>query len=362
MQFFADLHFCFKTLLHCNMLYKIVLASALASANALSLSQEEIEQKFAAFKELHNKKYETDEEHDKRFSIFVDTLSLIEERNAAQLRLGGSPVHGVTRFADMTQEEFQTQFLDMNMPKKFRAHRGNATSIVTPPATSGVTAKDWTSTQTTAIKDQGHCGSCWAHAAAEQIESDGMRLLGNPSSLTLSVQQMVSCDHGNGQHGCNGGLQETAFDYVRDNGGIVTEQDYPYTSYEGRTGFCDKSKTNYVMGVKGYDFMFDSTVEETEKSFTNYMLSDTGGTISIGVDATTWSTYTGGVMIDCGKGTDINHSVQAVGVDTGSGGYWKIRNSWSPSWGEEGFIRVQYGTNTCGLVTEGGSYTTVYNI
>ena len=41
-----------------------------------------------------------------------------------------------------------------------------------------------------------------------------MRLLNNPASLELSVQQLVSCDHGDGQNGCMGGLQEPGFDYV----------------------------------------------------------------------------------------------------------------------------------------------------
>jgi cysteine peptidase B len=222
------------------------------------------------------------------------------------------------------------------------------------------TAVDYTGKQTTAIKDQANCGSCFAHAAAEQIESDGMRQFGNPASLTLSVQQIVSCDKGPGQHGCMGGLQETSFDYVRQNGGIVTEADYPYTSGNGRTGVCDTSKNHYVMGVTGYEMILASTVKETESQFTSYMLST--GTISIGVDATTWNTYKSGIMIDCGKGTDINHAVQLVGVDTGANGYWKIRNSWSASWGEQGMIRIGYGTNTCGLATEGGSHTTVFNI
>lgn len=188
-----------------------------------------------------------------------------------------------------------------------------------------------------------------------------MRLFGNSADLTLSVQQFVSCDidKSTGQLGCMGGLQELGFDYIREVGGIVTEKDYPYTSYEGKTGKCDTSKTNYVMGVKGYEMILDKDVSVTESGFTTYMLST--GTISIGVDATTWNTYKGGIMADCGKGTDINHSVQLVGVDT-EAGYWKIRNSWSPSWGEDGAIRIKYGVNTCGLATEGGSYTDVFNI
>ncbi len=206
-----------------------------------------------------------------------------------------------------------------------------------------------------------------------------MRLLGNPASLRLSVQQLVSCDHGEGQLGCMGGLQETAFDYVRENGGIVTEADYPYSSYYGKTGKCDTSKKNYVVGVTGYEMILSSSVAQTEADFTSYVLSS--GTLSIGVDATTWNTYKSGIMSDCGKGTSINHAVQIVGVDSSANGYWKvgelkkkkrfvqnnlflyqIRNSWSADWGEEGNIRVAYGKNTCGLATEGGSHVTVFNI
>ena len=59
-------------------------------------------------------------------------------------------------------------------------------------------------------------------------------------------------------------------------------------------------------------------------------------------------------MSVCGK--SIDHAVQAVGVNTDDG-YWKIRNSWGTSWGEDGYIRIAYGKNTCG-VTFSSIYTT----
>jgi C1A family cysteine protease len=313
---------------------------------------------FEEFITTHGKTYPTMKERMTRFEIFADNLKLIDERNKADKEKGGSAQHGITRFSDLTQTEFENSYLDSRTSRYIRQR--NATVIVTPRGmTSG--AVDYTGKQTTAVKDQGSCGSCWAHAAAEQIESDGMRLFGNSPSKTLSVQQLVSCDidKETAQLGCMGGLQELGFDYVRETGGIVSEADYPYTSYYGKTGKCDTSKTNYVMGVNGYKMILDSDPAVTEEGFTSYMLST--GTISIGVDATTWNTYKGGIMADCGKGTDINHSVQLTGVDT-EAGYWKIRNSWSPEWGEEGSIRIKYGVNTCGLATEGGSYTDVYNI
>lgn len=318
-----------------------------------NVSPQTLKELFEDFKTTHHRSYSTMDEEIHRFNVFSETLKVIDERNRA-----GDGVHGITKFADLTQNEFEAMYLDTRT-KGFLRQR-NAT-IVTPSLALKSGAVDYTGKQTTAIKDQGSCGSCWAHAAAEQIESDGMRLFNNPASLTLSVQQFVSCDidTSTGQLGCMGGLQELGFDYIRETGGIVTEADYPYTSGNGRTGKCDTTKTNYVMGVKGYEMILDSDPAVTEAGFTSYMLST--GTISIGVDATTWNTYKGGIMKDCGKGTDINHSVQLVGVDTETG-YWKIRNSWSPDWGEEGFIRIAYGANTCGLATEGGSYTDVYNI
>jgi C1A family cysteine protease len=345
-----------------TVLYAAV-GAAVASAAATNLgasSPELLKEMFEDFKAQYRSNYRTMDDENYRFGVFVKTLQIIDERNAAN---DGS-VHGITRFADLTQEEFQNRYLDMHVADKIRGT--NATIVQVPAYVGSATSADYVGKQTTAVKDQGQCGSCFAFAAAEQIESDGMRLLGNDASLTLSVQQIVSCDHGEGQEGCEGGgLQEMSFDYVRDNGGITTDAAYPYTA---KTGSCDKSKNDYVMGVTKYDMIRTedlpqsaAAIEKTEADFTSYVLST--GTLSIGVDATTWSTYKSGIMSSCGKGKNINHSVQIVGVDTDSEtGYWKIRNSWTPSWGEDGFIRVKYGQNTCGLATEGGSYTTVFNI
>lgn len=341
------------------MLYQTLFAATLcaigaaATTSLASSKPEKLKQLFEAFKNEHRRHYSTMEEEQHRFGVFVNFLRLVDERNSAN----DGTVHGITRFADLTQSEFEAIYLDRTLAQKMR--NMNATKVEIKPYAGSSDSADYVGTQTTAIKDQGSCGSCWAHAAAQQMESDGMRLLGNPASLELSVQQLVSCDHGDGQLGCAGGLQEPAFDYVRENGGIVTAADYPYTE---KTGRCDSSKTDYVVGVTGYNFIIEDAVADTEAAFTSHVLST--GTLSIGVDATTWSSYKSGIMKDCGKGDNINHAVQIVGVNTASdgSGFWKIRNSWSADWGEEGNIRVSYGSNTCGLATEGGSYTTVFNI
>ena len=325
------------------MKYEIfTMATVLAATKATSLAEspaESMKMMWDAFKEEHQRHYSTEEEEYRRFGIFKDALRSIDLRNAAERSAGGSAVHGITQFSDMTQEEFES-LLKYEPSKEYL--RSSSTDVEVPPYEGTQSSVDWTGKYTTPVKDQGYCGSCWAFAATEQIESDAMRTL--KKTYVLSPQQMVSCDNKDG--GCNGGRQETAYNYVKDTGGQEQEKDYPYSSTEGKTGSCKVDKSKFVMGVQSY-----STVKG-ESSMSNYVKST--GPLSIVVDASDWNSYKGGIKSSCGN--HINHAVQAVGVDTGNGGYWKVRNSWGSRWGESGFIRLEYGKNMCALASQGATY------
>lgn len=68
------------------------------------------------------------------------------------------------------------------------------------------------------------------------------------------------------------------------------------------------------------------------------------GPVAISVAASAWQFYSGGVFSsDCGA--DVDHATVLVGYGTDNGAdYWLVRNSWSASWGEGGYIRVaRYG-------------------
>jgi C1A family cysteine protease len=149
-------------------------------------------------------------------------------------------------------------------------------------------------------------------------------------------------------YGCQGGNTETAYLYISAAGGLTRSSDYPYTSFYGTTGTCDTSKTNYVVTVDGYYAV------EGEEDMKNYVLST--GPLSICLDASDWATYESGVVSSCG--TDIDHCVQVVGVNTDEG-YWIIRNSWGTSWGESGYIRLQTDHDMCGITTD-PTYTAPY--
>jgi len=223
----------------------------------------------------------------------------------------------------------------------------NATIASVPAYTGSATATDYTGRQTTAVKDQGSCGSFWAHACAEQIESDGMRLL--KTDYTLSPEQIVQCD--TTSSGCNGGHTESAYNYVKTAKGLEQDSSYPYTSYMGTTGTCKGTTASLqVVTLTGYTTIGGSNAQAIEANMASYVQST--GPLSVCLDASTWNSYTSGIMSAATCGTSVDHCVQAVGVDTSAGGYWKVRNQWGTSWGESGYIQLAYGTNTCDITND----------
>jgi len=328
------------------MIYQTVVAVAiLATASAKFFNEDHTHQKYMweSFKAEHAKSYSTMEEESQRFGFFLENLKIADIRNDAEMKNKGTAVHGITRFSDLSQAEFESRFLTSD--SSMRSTDRETVTLPAPEAAAGLV--DWSGKLTTPVKDQGYCGSCWAFSATEQIESDSMRTLG--TSYILSPEQITQCD--TTSSGCNGGWTEHAYNYVKKAGGIETDASYPYTSYQGVTGQCHSSASQFKIGVDSYTTLKD------ESSMATYVQST--GPLSVCVDASTWNSYKGGIMTSCGNRVD--HCVQAVGVDASSSGYWKVRNSWGTSWGESGYIRLAYGKNMCNIAND-PTYTKVHKV
>uniref|UniRef100_A0A7S3K3B7 Peptidase C1A papain C-terminal domain-containing protein n=1 Tax=Aureoumbra lagunensis TaxID=44058 RepID=A0A7S3K3B7_9STRA len=220
---------------------------------------------------------------------------------------------------------------------------------------------DWSVNATTAIKDQGSCGSCWAFSTIEGVESS-LFLQSGVLPESLSTEELVDCDKVDA--GCNGGDIPTACRYL-ERKNVDTDADYPdKSSKSGRTQSCSWDSGEYVAAVTSYSFAIPECSQGDCSNQDEYALAAAlkkYGPLSIcvnsGEDQTgDWAKYTSGIASgNCkAKAHLIDHCVQLVGVDTtASEPFWKVRNSWGSSWGEDGFIRLPFGQdNYCCVACE----------
>jgi C1A family cysteine protease len=219
------------------------------------------------------------------------------------------------------------------------------------------TSVDWTSNgAVTPVKDQGQCGSCWSFSTTGALE--GAYAIKTGKLVIFSEQQLVDCDTlGNGgrDHGCNGGLMDNAFSWIGKNNGLCTESDYPYVSGTTKTaGTCKSSCSN----VAGSDVVKFVDVDSASDLAFSTAIAQQPVSVAIEADQREFQLYKSGVFTgSCG--TNLDHGVLAVGYGVDAGvEYYKVKNSWSTTWGEGGYIRLGKGANynggsgQCGILLE----------
>jgi cathepsin L len=215
---------------------------------------------------------------------------------------------------------------------------------------------DWrTKGVVTAVKSQGGCGSCWAFASTAVIESHVA--INNSKLFDLSPQQIATCAPNpfecGGKGNCQGATAELAFDYVSNSIGLFDEFQLPYTEYYGIEAKCELPNTTPKVKISGYVKLEENNYNQLLYAVATY------GPIAVSVDASTWHAYSSGIFNGCDQeNPDINHAVVLVGYGTDqlTGlDYWLVRNSWSASWGESGYIRLLRQNNkdeeNCGIDT-----------
>jgi len=285
---------------------------------------------WASWKSEFGRSYNSDDEDAYRRKVFESNLEIAAQHQ----KLNPLAEFGATMFSDWTPEEFKERMLNY-VPSNESLPEFDVSTL--PVKLAG--SKDWTGVATTPVKNQGQCGSCWAFSAVEQIESDLM--LQHGTTIELGPQELVDCTSsgaGSQRNGCQGGFPSAGYQVIQALGGIERESDYPYTA---TNGVCRYSRSKAAVTVTSYN----SVGQGSETTMKQYVGSS--GPLSVCVDASSWSSYRGGVMTSCGQSVD--HCVQLVGYGDAGSSYWKVRNSWGASWGESGHVRLQIGSNLCAI-------------
>lgn len=290
-----------------------------------------------SFIKTYQKTYASEEEYQLRKEQFIKNYEALTSQNKKQTLNGQTYKTGVTKFSDLSSDEFLKKYTGVVVPTAKRTTLNQTDQpIVQSQKLVGAAANlDWRTAANilTSVRDQGSCGSCWAFATIASLEAAYNKKKGSLAG-SFSEQHLVDCDSAN--LGCDGGWPTYAFDYLKSKG-AATATGYPYKGY--------KSTCKSSLASKTYN-TFTRTYRTNVNDATLRDLLSTYGPLVVLIDATPLQSYTGGIINKACS--SINHAVNLVGyVTSGTGApYYILRNSWGSNWGESGYFRVS-ASNSC---------------
>lgn len=360
---------------------------------------------FQHFADKYNKNYATEFERGTRFQIFSENVDEIYASNAKNK----SYTLGITVNADLTFAEWRAVYLTGYKPA-LTAEKKNRPIFEAPKAFATPTSVDWVAKGgVTSVKNQGTCGSCWAFSTVGGLE--GAMFVSGRTMVDLSMQDIIACDTGGSA--CQGGLMDQAFDWVSKNG-VSSLKDDPYLCLDASSSECTGMTCSACSVKTGENCIFSDNcathvpgstcnkaglihhcecaadqcfsdgkcaaakpatlvlavgevTTHTDVATTELALEAAVAqqpvSVAIEADQSVFQHYTGGVLTNDACGENLDHGVLAVGYGEDNGvKYWKVKNSWGTTFGEDGYIRIEKGQaetgGECGI-RKGASFPTL---
>jgi C1A family cysteine protease len=324
---------------------KIILALSTFAVVCVSST---IIDKFNHWKDKFNIKFKNDDHFNLVLEKWIENDKFIQEHNFKNLTY----TLGHNQFSGMDSDEFRDYlgFSGENVRhNNLRIDNSNLASV--PSSVNWITDG-----AVTGVKDQGQCGSCWSFSTTGALEGAYFTKYGKLPSF--SEQQLVDCDNrknGGKDMGCNGGLMDNAFSWIKKNGGLCTEAEYPYVSGTTKTAGSCQTSCEVVD-----DSAVQSFVDVPKSSDQSMMAAIAKQPVSVAIEADQkeFQLYKSGVFTGA-CGTNLDHGVLVVGYGTESDGdYYIVKNSWGTTWGSKGYIYLgrgsQYnnGDGQCGVLLQ----------
>nr|XP_046180059.1 cathepsin F-like isoform X1 [Oncorhynchus gorbuscha] len=300
----------------------------------VSVDSVELLGQFKEFMVRYNRTYSSQEEADRRLRVFHENLKTAEKLQSLDQ---GTAEYGVTKFSDLTEEEFRTLYLNPLLSQQNLQQSMKPAVMPRGPAPPNW---DWREHGAVSpVKNQGMCGSCWAFSVTGNIEGQWFAKTGK--LVSLSEQELVDCD--TVDQACGGGLPSNAYEAIEKLGGLETETDYSYTGNKQSCDFTTDKVTAYI----------NSSVElsKDENEIAAWLAEN--GPVSVALNAFAMQFYRKGVShplkIFCNPWM-IDHAVLLVGYGERQGKpFWAIKNSWGEDYGEQGYYYLYRGSRLCGI-------------
>lgn len=196
------------------------------------------------------------------------------------------------------------------------------------------------------------CAGSYAFAAASAMETavfiaSGMKKNSVPR---LSRQQLLDCDHGttsSADQGCRGGIPDYAYGWTAVHGGICAEAEYPYLSANGLRYTCRQLSCTPVTGIRGYKNVMPRDEDALQDAVAQQPV-----TVGVSAGMPVFQLYKDGVFDHpLSSSMALDHAMVVIGYGTTKQGinYWKLKNSWGTTWGQEGFMLMKRGVNMAGI-------------